>query len=138
MKKAIIRSILCLFLFLSFVPFSLLFSQKKLSPKDLSPVYEKWLEEEVVYIITPKERDVFLQLQTDREREIFIKAFWKQRDPNPNAPENEFKEEHNRRISYANKTFGRESPGPGWRRSSSSTGWSPRSEVRSVCCWPAG
>jgi len=116
LKKAIIRSILCLFLFLSFVPFSLLFSQKKLSPKDLSPVYEKWLEEEVVYIITPKERDVFLQLQTDREREIFIKAFWKQRDPNPNIPGNEFKEEHYRRIDYANNWYGKDSPGRGWRK----------------------
>jgi GWxTD domain-containing protein len=116
LKKAIIRSILCLFLFLSFVPFSLLFSQKKLSPIDLIPVYEKWLEEEVVYIIAPKERDVFLQLQTDREREIFIKAFWKQRDPNPNIPGNEFKEEHYRRIDYANNWFGKDSPGRGWRK----------------------
>ncbi len=116
MKKAIIRSILCLFLFLSFVPFSLLFSQKKQSPKDLSPVYEKWLEEEVVYIITPKEKDVFLQLQTDREREIFIQAFWKQRDPNPNIPGNEFKEEHYRRIDYANNWYGKDSPGRGWRK----------------------
>ncbi|MEE9500970.1 MAG: GWxTD domain-containing protein, partial [Candidatus Aminicenantaceae bacterium] len=72
-------------------------------------------EEEVVYIITPTEKEVFLQLQTDREREMFFEAFWKQRDPNPNIPENEFKDEHYRRISHANKRFGRESPGPGWR-----------------------
>lgn len=89
-------------------------TQKK-SPKDLPENHRAWLEEEVVYIITSKEKDVFLQLQTDREREMFIKAFWKQRDPNPNTPENEFKEEHSRRISYANHTFGREAPGPGWR-----------------------
>jgi len=89
-------------------------TQKK-SPKDLPERYRAWLEEEVVYIITPKEKEVFLQLQTDREREMFIEAFWKQRDPNPNTPENEFKEEHSRRIRYANQKFGRESPGPGWR-----------------------
>lgn len=89
-------------------------TQKK-SPKDLPENHRAWLEEEVVYIITPKEKDVFLQLQADREREMFIKAFWKQRDPYPNTPENEFKEEHSRRISYANHTFGREAPGPGWR-----------------------
>lgn len=89
--------------------------QKKLSPKDLNPLNRKWLEEEVVYIITPTERDVFLQLETDRERTIFIEAFWKHRDPTPNTPRNEFKEEHYRRITYANNWFGKDAPGPGWR-----------------------
>ena len=56
--------------------------------------YRKWLEEEVVYIITPKERDVFLKLETDRERDIFLEAFWKQRDPSSGTPRNEFKEEN--------------------------------------------
>lgn len=78
-------------------------------------MHRKWLEEEVIYIITPKEKEVFLQLENDRERNLFIDAFWKQRDPNPNTPENEFKKEHYRRIAYANQYFGRESPGPGWR-----------------------
>jgi GWxTD domain-containing protein len=89
--------------------------QKKLSPKDLPPVYRKWLEEEVVYIIKPKEKDVFLQLENDKQREKFIEAFWKVRDPNPTTPENEFKTEHYRRINYANEHFGKDSPGPGWR-----------------------
>ena len=89
--------------------------QNKLSPKDLSPHYRQWLEEEVVYIISDTERDVFLQLQTDREREIFINAFWKQRDPTPNTPDNEFRAEHYRRIQYANNWYGKDSPGPGWR-----------------------
>jgi GWxTD domain-containing protein len=88
---------------------------KKKSPKDLPLQYRTWLEEEVVYIITPKERDVFLRLESDREREIFIKAFWKQRDPDPNTDKNEYREEHYRRIAYANQWFGRNSPGPGWR-----------------------
>lgn len=85
------------------------------SVKDLPDNYRKWLQEEVVYIITPKEKEVFLKLENDRERELFIEAFWKQRDPNPNTPENEFKKEHFRRIAYANQWFGRDSPGPGWR-----------------------
>jgi len=89
--------------------------QKKISPKDLPPQHRKWLEEEVVYIITPKEKDVFLRLETDREREIFIEAFWKARDPDPNTPENELKIEHYRRIKYADQKFGREGPGAGWR-----------------------
>ena len=89
--------------------------QDKKKPKDLPERHKKWLVEEVVYIISPKEKDVFLQLETDREREVFIKAFWKIRDPNPNTPENEFMKEHYRRIEYANQYFGKESPGPGWR-----------------------
>ncbi|MBN2206971.1 MAG: GWxTD domain-containing protein [Candidatus Aminicenantes bacterium] len=89
--------------------------QAKRSVKDLSPYYQKWLQEDVVYIITPKEKEVFLQLENDRQREMFIEAFWKQRDPNPTTPENEFKVEHERRIAYANQTFGKSSPGPGWR-----------------------
>jgi len=89
--------------------------QKKMSPKDLPSLYRKWLEEEVVYIITAKEKDVFLRLETDREREIFIEAFWKVRDPDPTTPENEFKKEHYRRIKHADQKYGREGPGAGWR-----------------------
>ena len=76
--------------------------------------YKKWVEEEIVYIITSKEKDVFLQLENDREREIFIEAFWKQRDPTSGTPRNEFKEEHYRRLGYANEFFGRGTPKPGW------------------------
>jgi GWxTD domain-containing protein len=74
-----------------------------------------WLEEEVAYIISPTERDVFLKLQTDRERELFIEAFWKQRDAIPETPANEFKTEHYRRIAHVNRYLGRDAPRPGWR-----------------------
>jgi GWxTD domain-containing protein len=77
--------------------------------------YQKWLDEEVVYIITSVEKDVFLKLQTDRERDIFIEAFWKHRDPTPDSPTNEFKTEHFRRIAYANQYLGREGSVPGWK-----------------------
>ncbi len=77
--------------------------------------YQKWLEEEVVYIITPKEKDVFQKLETDRERDLFIEAFWKQRDPTQGTPRNEFKEKHYRRLSYADQHFGRGTPRPGWK-----------------------
>lgn len=113
MKKGSILLPLLAVLLLSFV--LVLDSQEKKSLKMIPERYQKWLKEEVVYIITPIEEDVFLRLETDRERELFIEAFWKQRDPNPNTPENEFKKEHYRRINYANNFFGRESPGPGWR-----------------------
>ncbi len=90
-------------------------ARKKADPKTLLPEFRKWLEEDVVYIITQKERDVFLQLDSDRERSMFIDAFWKQRDPEPATSDNEFKTEHYRRLAYANQNFGRDSPGPGWR-----------------------
>jgi len=81
----------------------------------LPDTYKKWLDEEVVFIIAPMEREVFLKLQTDRERDLFIEAFWKQRDPTPGTPENEFKTELFRRIAYANRYLGRDAPRPGWR-----------------------
>lgn len=82
---------------------------------DLPERYKKWLDEEVVYIITPLEKEVFLKLKTDRERDLFIEAFWKHRDPTPGTPQNEFKNEHYRRINYVNHFFGRTTPKPGWR-----------------------
>ena len=96
--------------------FSPLFLQaNQLSVKDLPEKYRNWLEEEVVYIIVPLEREVFLKLETDRERNLFIEAFWEHRDPMPATPENEFKKEHYRRINYVNHFYGRVTPKPGWR-----------------------
>ncbi len=80
----------------------------------LPPRFNTWLNEEVVYIITSLERQVFNQLKNDRERDLFIEAFWKQRDPTKGTPENEFKTEHYRRLNYVNKYYGRNTPKPGW------------------------
>ncbi|MDH4271751.1 MAG: GWxTD domain-containing protein, partial [Candidatus Aminicenantes bacterium] len=88
-------------------------AQKKSGPS-LPESYRLWLEEEVVYIITSTERDVFQKLETDRERDIFIEAFWKHRDPTPGTPQNEFKNEHYKRVKYANEYFSRGTPRPGW------------------------
>jgi len=76
--------------------------------------YRDWLEKEVVYIIADQEREAFLELQTVGEWDAFIDSFWRRRDPDPLTPVNEFKEEHYRRIEYANRHLGRESPVPGW------------------------
>lgn len=93
-----------------------LFSSAVYSLKSNLPEhYKKWLNEEVVYIIAPLEREVFLKLTNDRERDIFIEAFWKHRDPTPGTPENEFRTDHYRRINYVNHFFGRETPKPGWK-----------------------
>ena len=81
----------------------------------LPPEDRKWLEAEVIYIITELEKDLFLDLRSVEERRLFIEAFWKKRDPNSAAPENEFREEHYRRIEHANHYLGRDSNRAGWR-----------------------
>ncbi len=85
------------------------------SAGDLSQRHRKWLEEEVVYIISPTEKEVFLKLSSDRERDLFIEAFWKQRDPTVATEKNEFREEHYRRINHVNHFFGRNVPKKGWQ-----------------------
>ena len=81
--------------------------------KELETPYRKWLNEDVAYIITEEEKDAFKRLQTDDEREQFIEQFWLRRDPTPDTDENEFKEEHYRRIAYADEHFA--SGIPGWK-----------------------
>jgi GWxTD domain-containing protein len=81
--------------------------------KELETPYKKWLNEDVVYIITDEERKAFKQLNTDEEREQFVEQFWLRRDPTPDTVENEFKEEHYRRIAYANERYA--SGAPGWK-----------------------
>ena len=81
----------------------------------LTPEHRTWLEEEVIYIITDKERDALLSLQSVEERDHFINAFWRRRDPDLRTPQNEFKEEHYRRIDYANENFVRQTSRPGWK-----------------------
>ena len=81
--------------------------------KELETPYRKWLDEDVVYIISDEEKKAFHQLNTDEEREQFVEQFWLRRDPTPDTEENEFKEEHYRRIAYANEHFA--SGIPGWR-----------------------
>jgi GWxTD domain-containing protein len=81
--------------------------------KELETPYKKWLNEDVTYIITDEERKAWKRLSTDDERQQFIEQFWLRRDPTPDTEENEFKEEHYRRIAYANERFA--SGIPGWK-----------------------
>ena len=81
--------------------------------KELRGPFKRWLDEDVRYIITPEERKAFVQMATDEERENFIESFWLRRDPTPDSMENEYKEEHYRRIAYANDRYA--SGIPGWR-----------------------
>jgi GWxTD domain-containing protein len=88
-------------------------SQKKIEEKDLGLKYRDWLKL-TAYVILPQEKDVFLRLDNDRDRDIFIESFWKQRDPTPDTPQNEFKDEHYRRFRYANEYYRRGTPREGW------------------------
>jgi GWxTD domain-containing protein len=80
-----------------------------------SSPYRLWLNEDVAYIATDQERADFNSLQTDKEREHFIEQFWLRRDPTPGTVENEFKEEHYRRIAYANERYFVRGKTPGWK-----------------------
>jgi GWxTD domain-containing protein len=75
--------------------------------------FKKWLREDVVYIITDGERAAALRLLTNEERAEFVEQFWLRRDPTPDTVENEYKEEHYRRIAFANEHFA--SHLPGWK-----------------------
>src|SRR5579872_1548238 len=74
-------------------------------PPASSTAYERWVNEDVVYIIKPEERAAFEKLTSDDERKQFIEQFWLRRDPTPGTPENEFKDEYYRRIARANERF---------------------------------
>ena len=88
-------------------------AQKRSLNIELSKTYKKWLNEDVVWIISDEERAAFKQLSNDEERDNFIEAFWQRRDPTPDTEENEYKEEHYRRIAYANEHFA--AGIPGWK-----------------------
>src|SRR6201982_2787890 len=88
-------------------------ANEKRFKQEVSGSYKKWLDEDVRWIITDEERSPFRQLSNSGEPDQFIEAFWQRRDPTPDTIENEFKEEHYRRIAYANEHF----PAgiPGWK-----------------------
>ncbi len=81
--------------------------------RELEGPFRRWLNEDVTYIITDEEKTAFRRLTTDEEREQFVEQFWLRRDPTPDSSENEYKEEHYRRIAYANERFA--SGIPGWK-----------------------
>jgi len=86
--------------------------QKELR-QELSSTYKTWLNQDVAWIISDEERNAFKNLTNDEERDAFIEQFWLRRNPNPDSPDNEFREEHYRRIAYANEHFA--AGKPGWK-----------------------
>ena len=110
MCRNVIVCLLFLFLASSSTPAAI--SQDR--SKDLPEKHRRWLEEEVTYIISKVERQTFLSLETEEEREAFIEAFWRRRDTSPTTLANEFQEEHYARLAYVNEFFGRDTFRPGW------------------------
>ena len=89
------------------------FKAQKAYKGEIHGAYKSWLEQDVPYIITDEETRAFKTLSNDEERDAFIEQFWLRRNPNPDSPDNEFREEHYRRITYANEHFA--AGKPGWK-----------------------
>jgi GWxTD domain-containing protein len=105
--------------------------QRNKAKAELNDQYRPWLNEEVPIIITKEERDAFLRLGTNEEREQFIEDFWQRRNPDSDSRTNSFREEHYRRIAYANEHFA--SGIPGWKtdRGHIYILWGPPDEIES-------
>lgn len=86
-------------------------ARKKATINELKGTYKTWLNEDVRWIITPEEEKAFKALTNDEERDQFIEQFWQRRNPNPDSPDNEFRDEHYARIEYANEHFAAGKPG---------------------------
>ena len=87
------------------------FTQQKELRQELKGPYKKWVNEDVRWIITDQEMKAFKSLSNDEERDAFIEQFWQRRNPDPESPENTFRDEHYRRIAYANEHFAAGKPG---------------------------
>ena len=85
--------------------------RRKATIHELKGEYKKWLDEDVRWIITDEEAHAFKSLANDEERDQFIEQFWMRRNPNPDSPENEFRDEHYARIAYADEHFAAGKPG---------------------------
>jgi GWxTD domain-containing protein len=87
---------------------------QKMAEKDLDRRFQDWLNL-VAYHIQPVEKEVFLKLTNDRDRDVFVETFWKQRDPTPGTPDNEYRDELNKRFKYCNEFYGRNTTREGWK-----------------------
>jgi GWxTD domain-containing protein len=86
-------------------------TQQKALKEELKGVYKTWLDQDVRWIITDTEAQAFKQLTNDEERDQFIENFWQRRNPSPDSPENEYRDEIYARIAYADEHFAAGKPG---------------------------
>src|SRR6266849_10682094 len=103
--------------------------------KELGLDDTNWLLNEVPDIITDAERRAFLELGTEEEREQFKEIFWRDRNPEPESPVNPVREEHYRRLAYADEHFASGIPGRKTDRGRIYIIWGPPDEIESH---PAG
>ena len=104
--------------------------EKKLA-RELGSAYDSWLKEDIPDIITNEERRAFLQLSTNEEREQFVESFWDRRNPDPESAANTYKEEHYRRLAYADERFASGIPGRKTDRGHIYVLWGPPDEIES-------
>lgn len=107
------------------------FAAQKAVRQELKGAYKTWLDQDVAYIISDDERKAFKNLSNDEERDAFIEQFWLRRNPNPDSPDNEFREEHYRRIAYANEHFAAGKPGWKTDRGRIYISWGPPDSIDS-------
>lgn len=110
MKCLSFRFLVVVVLLAGAVPIQAQLSQRV---KLLNPIYRHWLDDDVRWIMTDEERQDFLRLANDLDRNKFIEEFWQKRNPEPGSIVNRFRVEHYRRIEYANLNFSTPSM-PGW------------------------
>jgi GWxTD domain-containing protein len=107
------------------------FAAQKAVRQELKGAYKSWLEQDVSYIISDEERKAFRTLSNDEERDAFIENFWLRRNPDQDSPENEFREEHYRRIAYANEHYAAGKPGWKTDRGRIYISWGPADSIDS-------
>jgi VWFA-related protein len=73
-------------------------------PQQLLPRYQKWLQAADL-LITDAEREVFLSIEENYQRDHFIRRFWKARDPFERTTRNEFQDLWEARIEAARQRF---------------------------------
>ena len=81
--------------------------------EELEAALKKWIRDYVRYIITDKEKGEWKNLADNKAKVAFIEMFWARRDPTPETPENEYRDDYLQRWGYVLENF---SAGkPGWR-----------------------
>lgn len=99
--------------------------------KELGSQGGDWLRDEVPEVITEAERLAFFRLSTNEEREQFIEIFWQKRNPEPDSPNNTAREEHYRRLAYADEHFASGVAGRKTDRGRIYIIWGPPDEIES-------
>jgi GWxTD domain-containing protein len=80
-------------------------------PAELDALFDRWLNQYVKWIISREEKERFEELEAPTQKLGFIESFWLRRDKKPETPDNEAREEHQRRFAYATQNFGAGIPG---------------------------